>query len=64
MDFALSYYIYFIMFVYNIEAYSFLVGDRIGVDPEGREGGKELGGVEEGEILIRIYSMEKASNCQ
>lgn len=29
--------------------------DRKGVDPEGGGGGKDLGGVERGEMIIRIY---------
>jgi hypothetical protein len=33
--------------------------DRKGVDPEGRGGGEELGGVEGGKTIIWIYCMRK-----
>lgn len=46
------------MFSYFVlEACSFLMRDKIGVYPEGSEGGEELGGVE---IIIRMYYMKKA----
>ena len=32
---------------------------RKGMDPEGREDGEKLGGVEEGEIIIMIYYVRK-----
>lgn len=32
---------------------------RKGVDPEEKGGGKEVGWVEEGEIAIKIYCVEK-----
>lgn len=35
--------------------------DRSGMDPEGREGGNVLGGVEGGEAVIRIYGMRESS---
>ena len=48
------------MFVcYFLEVCSFLIRDRKGVDPEGKEGGKGLGEIEEGETIIRIYCMRK-----
>jgi hypothetical protein len=33
--------------------------DKKGVDLDGRRGGEELGGVEGGETIIRIYYVEK-----
>ena len=36
--------------------------DRKGIDPDGKRGGEELGGVEGGEIVIRIYCVRKKSN--
>lgn len=35
--------------------------DRKGVDSEGREGWEELGGVERGKTIIRIYYVIKES---
>lgn len=35
--------------------------DGKGVDPDGRGSGKELGGVEGGESVIRVYYMRKES---
>lgn len=32
-----------------------------GMDLEGKRGGEELGGVEEGETVIRVYCMVKQS---
>ena len=44
---------------YLLEACSFLMRDRKGVDLEGRRGGKELGGVVGGETIVMIYYMTK-----
>lgn len=45
------------MFDYFVlEARTFLMRDKIGVYPEEREGGEELGGVE---IIIRMYYIKK-----
>jgi hypothetical protein len=33
--------------------------DRKGVDPDRREGGEELGDIEERETVIRLYFMRK-----
>lgn len=33
--------------------------DRKGVDADGRRDGEELRGIEEGEIIIRLYCMKK-----
>ena len=46
---------------YLLEACSFLMRDRKGVDLDGRRGGEELGGVEGGETIIRIYYVRKKS---
>ena len=35
-----------------------------GVDPEGRGGGEELGGVERGETTIRIYYVRQKIDFQ
>jgi hypothetical protein len=35
------------------------MGDRNGVDPDRRGGREELGGVERGETIIRIYYVRK-----
>lgn len=35
------------------------MGDRKGVDLDGRAGGKKLGGVEGGSTIIRIYYVRK-----
>jgi hypothetical protein len=37
----------------------FLVRAIKGVDPDGRGGGREMGRVERGEAVIRIYFMKK-----
>ena len=44
---------------YLLEACSFLMRDRKGVDLDGRDGGEELGGVEGEETVIRIYYVRK-----
>ena len=38
-----------------LEACSFLMRDKKGVDANGQAGGKDLGGVEEEKTVIRIY---------
>ena len=53
---------YFDMFgCYLLEACSFLMIDRKGVDPEKRRGGEELGGVQGRESIIRVYCIKKDS---
>lgn len=54
--------LYFTLFCdyYFLEAGSFLMS-RKGVDPDGRRGGEEHGGVEGGEIVFRLYCMRKIS---
>ena len=44
---------------YLLEACSFLMRDRKGVDLEGKGGGEELGGINGGKTVIRIYYMRK-----
>lgn len=57
-----STYVYFAMFgFYFLQACSFLMGDRKGVDPEGRGSAEELEGAEGGETVIRMYWMKKES---
>ena len=46
---------------YLLEACSFLMTDRKGVDPEKRRGGEELGGVQGRESIIRVYCIKKDS---
>ena len=46
---------------YLLEAHSFLVRDRKGTDPEGKDGGVELGWEEGGETISSIYCMRKES---
>lgn len=49
---------YFVRFCcYLLDACSFLIKDINGVDPDGRGGREEVGGVEEGKTVIRIYYM-------
>ena len=43
------------------ETYSFLRRDIKEMDPEGIKGGEELGGMEGGEAICRIYFMRKES---
>ena len=51
---------YFVMFgCYLLGACSFLMRDRKGVDLEGKGGGEELGGINGGKTVIRIYYMRK-----
>lgn len=51
---------YFIIFYFvRFCCYLFLIKDRNGVDPNARGGREEVGGVEEGKTLIRIYYMKK-----
>ena len=51
---------YFFLFgCYLLEACSFLMRDRKGVDLDGRDGGEELGGVEGEETVICVYCMRK-----
>lgn len=47
------------MFGYLLEACSFPVRDRKGVDLEERGGRDELGGAAEGETVIILYCMRK-----
>lgn len=54
--FVLSYYI---LFCYYLLEVCSLIRGREGVDPDGRGGGKELGGAEGGETIIRIYYVRK-----
>ena len=42
---------------YLLEACSFLIRDRKGVDPDRMGGGEELRGVKGGEAVIRIFCM-------
>jgi hypothetical protein len=44
---------------YLLEGCPFLIKDRKGVDLEGREDGKELGRVQEGGNVIKIYCINK-----
>jgi len=51
---------YFVIFGYYVlEACSFLMRDRKEVDLKEREYGKELGGVERGDTVTKIYCMRK-----
>ena len=51
---------YFVMSCCHLlEDCSFLMRDRKVVDLERRRGGEELGGVDEGETVIRIYCIKK-----
>lgn len=60
MVFLFSYYILFFKFCcFCLENCSSIVGDRKGVDPDRRVGGKKLGGVEVEETVINIYCMRK-----
>lgn len=49
--------IYLIIFSYSLDA-CFLMGSKKGVDLEGEGDGEKLGGIERGEILIRIQCMK------
>jgi hypothetical protein len=54
--------VYFVVFgCYFSDACSFLMRDRKGMDPEGRGGREELGGVEGEVYIIRIDCMRKKS---
>lgn len=61
----LLYLIYLIIFCfvmidcYILKAYFLLMRDRKGMDPEGGRGGEELGGLEGGDTVIRIYCIRK-----
>lgn len=44
-----------LFYYYPFEGFWFLMRSRKGVDSDGLGGGKELGGVEEGETITRIY---------
>lgn len=48
-------------YYYPLEACSFLMWDRKGVDPDGKGGGEELGEVEGGETVIRTDFVRKES---
>ena len=62
LKFLLHLIFYFVIFgCYLLEACSFLMRDRKGVDLEGRRGGEDLGRVEGEETIIRIYYMRKES---
>lgn len=53
---------YFVMFVYYLlEAYSFLIGDRMEIDPEGRGSREKQGWLGGRQTVIRIYYMRKES---
>lgn len=54
-DLFILFYSIFLFYYQLIEALSFLVRNRKIVDPYERGGGKELGGIEGGEFIIRIY---------
>ena len=67
-----SYYVYIYSFIFLhfillyllvlfLEVCYFLMKDRKGVDLDGRGGGEELGGVEGGEIIIKIYYIRTKS---
>lgn len=56
-NFASTYYTLFCC----LESYSFLRRDRKEMDPEGIKGGEELGVMEGGEAIFRIYFMRKES---
>ena len=55
--FSLSYMIMFCC--YLLEACSFLMRDRKGVDLKGQGGEKELVGVEGGETIVKIHYMRR-----
>ena len=57
-NFASTYYTLFCC----LESYSFLRRDRKKMDPEGIKGEEELGEMEGGEAIFRIYFMRKESN--
>lgn len=44
-----------------LEAFSFLMRARKGVDLDGREGGEELQRVEGGKTVFRLYCLRKES---
>lgn len=52
-------FLFDLFYYYPLEACFLLMKDRKGVDPEGKEGGEELGGAEEGETIIWVYLCEK-----
>lgn len=41
----------------HVESHSLLIKDREGVDLDGREGGMNLGEVEERDNMIRLYCL-------
>lgn len=53
------YLIIFCLIIHALEACCFLTRDRMQVGLDGRGGGKEVGGVEGEENIIRIYCMRK-----
>lgn len=53
------YLIIFCLIIHALEACCFLTRDRTQVGLDGRGGGKEVGGVEGEENIIRIYCMRK-----
>lgn len=52
ISFALSYYI--LHYYYSLETCLFYSESQKGMDPDGRDGGEELGGAEGGENVIKI----------
>lgn len=59
--FIFSYFIFVILGCYVLEICSFLITNRKGVDPEGRGGVEELGGIEGEETIIIIDCVRKES---
>ena len=57
IDFVLSFFVMF--YYYPLEACFFEVRYRKGMGEDGLGGGEELGGVEGGETVIRIYYVKK-----
>lgn len=48
---------FLLFYYYLLEAYE----KRNGVDPNGREGGEDMGGIKGGEGVIRLYYMKNFS---
>lgn len=54
--------LYFVLlYYYLLEACSFIVRDRTGMDPDERGGGEELKGTDRKETIIRIYHVKNES---
>lgn len=52
------FYYYIIFYYYSFDT-RLIMSNRKGVDSDGREDDEELGGVGEGDTVIRIYCMKK-----